>query len=126
MIGIDLVSISRIESLVQKYDIIFLKKILNNDEISLVRRDSGYNVHRIAGFFAAKEALSKALGCGIGGDLRFCDICIHKDKRGKPQIRLDSAILKRFGIGTISLSISHDKDYAIAVVQVDLQFVPCH
>lgn len=118
MIGIDLVSIRRIESLIKKYDIVFLKKILNDDEISLVRNDKNFNIHRISGFFATKEALSKALGCGIGKDLRFRDICIYKDDKGKPKIKLDSAVIKRFNIKNIDLSISHDKDYAIAVVQV--------
>lgn len=118
MIGIDLVSIKRIESLVKKYDMVFLKKILNDDEIRLVCRDKDFNTHRIAGFFATKEALSKALGCGIGKDLRFCDICIYKDDKGAPKVSLDSAIMKKFNIKTIDLSISHDKDYAIAVVQI--------
>ena len=54
MIGIDLVSIRRIESLIKKYDIVFLKKILNDDEISLVRNDKNFNIHRISGFFATK------------------------------------------------------------------------
>ncbi len=118
MIGVDLVSIRRIESLVKKYDIVFLKKILNDDEISLVRSDSNFNIHRIAGFFAVKEALSKALGCGIGGDLRFYDICIYKNNRGAPKVHLDSALMKKFNIKDIHLSISHDRDYAVAVVQI--------
>ena len=118
MIGIDLVSIRRIESLVKKYDMTFLKKILNDDEILLVKNDKNFNINRISGFFATKEALSKALGCGIGKDLRFCDICIYKDNKGKPKIKLDSALIKKFNIKNIDLSISHDKDYAIAVVQI--------
>lgn len=120
MIGIDLVSIKRIESLVKKYDMVFLKKILNDDEISLVTNNKAFNIHRIAGFFATKEALSKALGCGIGKDLRFCDICIYKNDKGAPNIYLDSALIKKFNIKDIQLSISHDRDYAISVVQVDL------
>ena len=119
MIGIDLVSIKRIESLVKKYDMTFLKRILNDDEISLVKNDKNFNINRISGFFATKEALSKALGCGIGGDLRFLDICIYKDNKGKPIIKLDSSIMQKFNIKKIDLSISHDKDYAVAVVQIN-------
>ena len=119
MIGIDLVSIKRIESLVKKYDMTFLKRILNDDEISLVKNDKNFNINRISGFFATKEALSKALGCGIGGDLRFLDICIYKDNKGKPIIKLDSSLMQKFNIKKIDLSISHDKDYAVAVVQIN-------
>lgn len=118
MIGVDLTSIKRIESLVKKYDIVFLKKILNDNEISLVKYNSSFNIHRIAGFFAAKEALSKALGCGIGKDLRFCDIHIYKNSNGAPKVYLSPALMKKFNIREISLSISHDRDYAVAVVQI--------
>lgn len=118
MIGVDLTSIKRIESLVKKYGIVFLKKILNDDEISLVKNKLDFNIHRIAGFFAAKEALSKALGCGIGKDLRFHDIHIHKNCNGAPKVSLSPTLMKKFNIKSIHLSISHDRDYAEAVVQI--------
>ncbi|RAX55260.1 hypothetical protein CCY99_00745 [Helicobacter sp. 16-1353] len=118
MIGVDLVSTKRIESLVNKYGEIFLKKILNNEEIALVRNDNGFNINRIAGFFATKEALSKALGCGIGGDLRFHDITIFKDSKNAPKIKLDKNVIQYFNIKDIDVSISHDNGCAISFVFV--------
>lgn len=122
MIGVDFVSIKRIESLVDKYGEVFLKKILNAEEISLVTNNNGFNINRIAGFFATKEALSKALGCGIGRHLRFCDIVVLKDKKGAPKIKLDENVIQNFNIKNVDVSISHDGGYAIAFVCVELNY----
>lgn len=118
MIGVDLVSIERIRALVEKYSDTFLAKFLNPTEIALVKGEGKFHIHRIAGFFATKEALSKALGCGIGNKLAFHDITISKNIHNAPQISVKNHIKKNFGIDTIEVSISHDKDYAIAVVLV--------
>lgn len=75
-----------------------------------------WRIETIAGFYAAKEALSKALGCGIGGDFGFFDAEISKDSRNAPKIALSAAAAARFGATNIALSISHDGGFAIAVV----------
>ncbi len=118
MIGIDIVSINRIERLVQQYEKVFLKKILNEKEIALCSNQNGFNIERIAGFFATKEALSKALGCGIGKNLRFSDIEITKDNLNAPHINLSKRIKEYFMIDNISVSISHDNGFVVSAVIV--------
>ncbi len=114
-IGTDIIAISRIEKLLNEYGIKFKERYLTKQEIGIARK-----VETLAGFWAAKEAISKALGCGIGGDLSFHDIKIAKNHRGAPIFVLSKEAQKRFKIRDSSLSISHDGGFAIAVVVVVL------
>jgi len=92
----------------------FLKRFLSSEEIILVK-----NHKTAAGFWAAKEACSKALGCGIGKECGFHDIVITKTPKGAPIASLSKALLEAYQITDISLSISHDGDYAIAAVAIE-------
>lgn len=118
MIGVDIVSIQRIKAITTKFGDKFLAKFLSPDEIALVRLDSTYNFNRIAGFFATKEAVSKALGCGIGGKLRFLDIIIKKDFNNSPYVLLSREASMRFSVYKINVTISHDRGFAVAVAFV--------
>lgn len=111
MIGIDIVSIERIVNLEAKFGDKFLERFLNKKEISLVT-----NSETLAGFYAAKEALSKALGVGIGSEFGFKDCEIYKDLRGAPKIELNRDIKDKFKVKECALSISHDGGFAIAAV----------
>ena len=111
MIGIDLIKISRMNRLIERFGEKALQKFLSSDEILLVK-----NYRTAAGFWAAKEACSKALGVGIGSECSFHDIIISKSKKGAPQIALSLKVINQFKISDISVSITHDGDYAIAVV----------
>lgn len=115
-VGTDIVSIQRIKKSLDRFKDRFIKRYLTDSEISnLSSKPSS-----LAGYWASKEALSKALGCGIGSELSFYDIEIFKDNRGSPHIRLEDEIIKEFNIKDISLSISHDGGFAIAVVAVEV------
>jgi len=114
MIGIDLIKISRMDSFIEKFKDKALKKFLSSSEIELVK-----NYKTAAGFWAAKEACSKALGVGIGSECSFHDILIAKTPKGAPFITLSKHILKSYNISDISLSITHDGDYAVAVVAIE-------
>ncbi len=109
-VGTDIVSISRIEESIDKFGEKFLSKFLSKEEIKIAKK-----VETIAGFWAAKEAISKALGCGIGKELSFKDIVIEKNSKGAPFFSIKS---KRFDILESSLSISHEKEFAIAIVAI--------
>lgn len=129
MVGVDLVAIVRIERLLGKYGVSFLQNFLRKSEIALCLKKtqggeyseilddlhvrnadiSRFNVERIAGFYAAKEAISKALECGISKHLTFKDIRLSKDSRGAPKAKLSKCAKKHFGVKKIHLSISHDK-----------------
>lgn len=74
-----------------------------------------YKIDTIAGFWAIKEACSKALGVGIGKELGFHDICIYKDMYGKPHLALHENKYNNFRIQKIAISMSHDCLNAIAV-----------
>ena len=112
MIGIDIVSIKRFEKFLEKKTA--LEKYLSDEEISLITSPS-----TAAGFFAAKEAISKALGTGIGAKCNFKDIKIHKDSQGAPFYTLSLHIIEQFDITETSLSISHDGGFAIAVAVIN-------
>ncbi len=111
MIGIDIVVISRIEKMIERFGEKALKKFLNEDEILLVKSPS-----TAAGFWAAKEAASKALGTGIGSVCSFHDIKISKSNKNAPLLKYKKRLRKKFKIKNTSLSITHDGGFAIAVV----------
>lgn len=112
-IGTDIIQIGRIEKSLNKYGLSFKQRFLSYDEIEIAKK-----VETIAGFWAAKEAISKALGCGIGSKLSFHDIHISKNPRGAPVFTLSEEAQQRHNIKESSLSISHDGGFAIAVAVV--------
>ena len=114
MIGIDLVKISRVERFIERFEDKALQKFLNSHEIALVK-----NASTAAGFWAAKEATSKALQTGIGKECGFLDIEIYKMKSGAPALKLSERLIKKFNITDSSLSITHDAGLAIAVVAIE-------
>jgi holo-[acyl-carrier protein] synthase len=114
MIGIDLIKTDRMKRFMERFGDRGLHKFLSKDEILLIR-----NYRSAAGFWAAKEACAKALGCGIGSECGFHDIILSKTPKGAPIISLSESVTQRFGIISLSLSITHDGDYAIAVVALE-------
>ena len=114
MIGVDITVISRIEKMHEKFGQKAYKKFLNNDEIKLIKKPT-----TAAGFWAAKEAASKALGTGIGGECSFHDIFLSKSLKGAPLIEFSKEISKNFNIKNASVSITHDGGFAIAVVALE-------
>ncbi len=114
MIGIDLVRLDRIKGSIERFGDKFLQRFLSPEEITLVK-----NPKSAAGFWSAKEACAKALGCGIGKECGFHDILLSKTSKGAPKITLCKELLERYKILDMSVSITHDGDYAIAVVAVE-------
>ena len=114
MIGIDVISISRIEELHNKFGERGLGRYLSKKEITL----SALKPQTLAGFWAAKEAISKALKTGIGKELNFSDIKLKKDRNNAPYFKLSKEANKRFKIKESSLSITHDNGFAIAVAYI--------
>jgi holo-[acyl-carrier protein] synthase len=111
MIGIDIIKTSRMQNMLDKFDQKALKKFLHADEIKLVK-----NYKTAAGFWATKEAVSKALGTGIGKECSFFDIKIYKDDKGAPKLSFSKELINTFELIQAQLSITHDGEYAIAVV----------
>lgn len=109
MLGIDLVKIARIQKAVDRHGELFLKKFLDKEEI-----ENSKNISSIAAKWAAKEAVSKALGCGISTKLGFLDIKIRKSEAGAPFALLSDKATEEFGVLRVHLSITHDGEYAVA------------
>ncbi|DAB29534.1 MAG TPA: holo-ACP synthase [Sulfurimonas sp. UBA12504] len=114
MIGIDLIKSSRMEHMMERFGEKALQRFLSPDEIVLVK-----NYKNAAGFWAVKEACSKALGVGIGSECSFFDIYISKTSKGAPKIELSGRLIQNFKIKDTSVSITHDGEYAIAVVAIE-------
>jgi holo-[acyl-carrier protein] synthase len=114
MIGIDIVKIKRFEIFLERHGKKALEKYLDKDEIKLVK-----SAQNAAGFFAAKEAVSKALGLGISKECGFNDIKIYKLPNKAPAFTLSSHLVKIYKITSLSLSISHDGGFAIAVAAIE-------
>jgi holo-[acyl-carrier protein] synthase len=116
MIGIDIVKIQRIESMFERFGDKAFKKFLCDAEIQIAS-----SISTIAGFFAAKEAVSKALGIGISKECGFFDIQIHKDSKKAPYFTLSKHLIEKFHITDTSLSITHDGGFVIAVAAIEGQ-----
>jgi len=114
MIGIDIIKTSRMERMIERFGEKALQRFLHSDEISLIK-----NHKTAAGFWAIKEAFSKAIGMGIGSECSFFDMKIYKDTRGAPKLSLSKELVQKFNIIDVAISITHDGDYAIGVVSVE-------
>ncbi len=114
MIGIDLVKTQRMQKMMERFAEKSLRRFLCEEEIKLVK-----NYKTASGFWAAKEACSKALGTGIGAECSFFDIVISKTPKGAPTLQLSQKIVDNFHIKSSALSITHDGEYAIAVVALE-------
>ncbi len=116
MIGIDLIKTSRMNGFLERFGEKALLKFLSKEEVSLVK-----NYKTASGFWAVKEACAKALGVGIGSECSFYDIVISKTIKGAPQITLSQKIVDNFNIVDTSVSVTHDGEYAIAVVALEVK-----
>ncbi|APH19981.1 holo-ACP synthase [Clostridium botulinum] len=120
-IGTDITEIRRIEKAITRNKN-FINKLFTKNEMDLWEKKN-FKLEFISGRFAAKEAISKALGTGIR-DFNFKDIEIINNELGKPQVILkpkaEDIIRKISQSYKIHLSISHEKEYAIAYALLEV------
>ena len=112
--GVDLIEISRIEEVIKRHGRHYLDRIYTPAEFEYC----GSRVESLAGRFTAKEAVVKALGCGIG-DVTWKEIEILGDEMNAPVLNLRGEAEKRsnkLGITNWSVSISHSQSYSVAMV----------
>jgi holo-[acyl-carrier protein] synthase len=112
--GVDLIEISRVEAVMRRYGERFLNRVFTPQE----QADAGAQAGSLAARFAAKEAAAKALGCGIG-PVGWLELEITRDSQRRPELILHGAARQRaqeLGLREWSVSLSHSKDYAIALV----------
>jgi len=111
--GVDLVEIERLEQTIQRYGERFLKRVFTEKELAEV----GSNTASLAARFAAKEAVAKALGTGIGL-VSWREIEIQRGPAREPLLHLSGAAYKlaaELGLQNWSISLSHTHTHAIAV-----------
>ncbi len=112
--GVDLVEIERLATLNPAIRQRFLQRVFTTKELN----DAGDSWATLAGRFAAKEAVSKALRCGIG-PIKWKEIEIIRGDSGEPILDLHGKaqeIAAQQGLVTWSISISHNQSQAVALV----------
>lgn len=119
-IGMDITETARIQQAVEKHGQHFLNRLLTVRE----QQESGGRITYYAGRWAAKEAIAKALGCGLGAQCSFTDIEILRQESGRPEAVLSgqaertAADLK---ISRIHLTITHERLYAAATAVLEAE-----
>jgi holo-[acyl-carrier protein] synthase len=112
-VGIDLIDIERIVKVLGRFPDRFRHRVLTERE----RQYVGRRVERVAGRWAAKEAISKVLGLGVRG-VGWREIEILPNRAGAPQVYLHRRAARRaeaMGLDEVSVSISHERRMAVAV-----------
>jgi len=114
--GIDLVDCPRIEQMIQRHGERFVKRVFTAAEQAYAQKNKN-EVEKLAGRFAAKEAILKLVGTGWRGKIAWTDIEIINNAAGQPEVTLSGEVRKiadKLGIKHISISITHTANFAIA------------
>ena len=119
-IGVDIVSIGRIEKSLERES--FLAKVYGKGEIALFASDNRIKINSLAANFAAKEAFSKALGTGVRG-FDLTEVEILRDELGAPYFELSGRAKQIAESRNLEfrVSLSHEKDKAIAFVVAEVK-----
>ena len=114
--GIDLVDFPRIEEMVNRHGERFLNRIFTAAEQAYSQANKN-RMEKLAGRFAAKEAVLKLIGTGWRGKIAWTDIEIVNNPMGQPEVTLSGEVEKiaeKLGVKHISVSITHTANFAIA------------
>ncbi len=117
-VGIDLVEIDRVRQGHAKHGEAFLQKIFTADELTLCRTQAD-PYPSLAARFAAKEALSKAFGTGLGAEFSLQSLSVLRGDQGEPLPVLDAqaqSLLAKSGATRVLISLTHTEHLAQAIV----------
>lgn len=120
-VGVDIVDVSRIEDLLARYRDRFLSRVFTEAERKYAEH-SIRTAERLAGRFAVKEAVLKALGTGKSQGIRWRDVETVPGALGRPEVKVygkASNWLKMIGGETIHVSVAHDGGKAVAFVVIE-------
>ena len=119
-LGTDIVRIDRLAQSVSRAGAAFLEHVYAQEELAQAPQpESSRRMEYLAGRWAAKEALAKALGCGITGQCRLTEIVVLNDPSGQPRMSLTGAAAQTaaaLGVRQCLVSITHEHEYAAATV----------
>ena len=119
-IGMDIVETKRIADSVERFGDRFLHRVFLEGEIAYAKTMKKPHIH-LAARFAAKEAISKAFGTGIGHELGWRDMEIVREPSGQPKVRLHGRAeiyAHTRGVLEIHVSLSHTADHAAATAVI--------
>ena len=115
--GIDIVDIDRLAAIVRRHGDAFLQRVCTPAELEAAPHAPAARDAYLAGRWAVKEAVAKALGTGIGEHCAMTDAEVLNDPAGRPVLTLHGAARKtadRLGIATPHISLSHARHLAVA------------
>ena len=120
-IGVDLVECARIQRSIDRFGDKFLHRVFTDGEIAY-SKSMKFPARHLAARFAAKEALSKAFGTGIGKAMGWRDIDIQKKPSGEPFVVLighAKELAERRAVRAVWITLSHTEDHAMAQIVIE-------
>lgn len=117
-IGIDLVENARVQHSLDRFGERFLRRVFTEGEVAY-SQSMKFPARHLAARFAAKEAISKAFGTGIGKAMSWQDIDIKKKSSGEPFVVLEGGAKKlatERGVSVVWISLSHTDQHAMATI----------
>jgi holo-[acyl-carrier protein] synthase len=120
-IGTDIISVRRVAELCDKHGRHFMDRVFTPGEQAAAATGPGA-AQKLAARFAAKEAVMKALGTGWARGVTFLQIEVVREASGRPTIRLSGeaeAIARAMGATEVHLSLSHEREHAVAFVVME-------
>ena len=120
-IGVDLVECARIQHSLDRFGDRFLHRVFTDGEIAYAQ-SMKFPARHLAARFAAKEALSKAFGTGIGKSMAWKDIDVHKKPSGEPFVVLEGGakdLASNQGVTKVLITLSHTDNHAMAMIVLE-------
>jgi len=120
-IGVDMVQVERIQHSLDRFGERFMKRVFTEGEIAYCI-SMKFPARHFAARFAAKEAVSKAFGTGVGRAMGWRDIDVHKKKSGEPFLVLHGgaeSLAKERAMKSAWISLSHTEHHAVAMVVIE-------
>ena len=120
-IGVDLVECERIQHSLDRFGQKFLNRVFTEGEIEY-SMSMKFPARHLAARFAAKEAISKAFGTGIGKAMGWKDIDVHRKPSGEPFVVLEGGAKKlaeERKVSKVSITLSHTEHHAMAMIVIE-------
>ena len=120
-VGVDIIETERVERSLERFRERFLHRVFTDGEIAYCQ-SMKYPARHFAARFAAKEAVSKAFGTGIGKAMGWRDIDIHKKRSGEPFVVLGGSaksLADERKIRAVWISLSHTNHHAVAMIALE-------
>ena len=120
-VGVDIVETARIQHSLDRFGDRFLHRVFTDGEIGYCQAMK-YPARHLAARFAAKEAVSKAFGTGIGRAMGWRDIDVHREESGEPFVVLEGGakqLAEQRGVARVWISLSHTEHHAVATAVLE-------